>query len=110
MRSLPTGDARAHLDHLREAETLADGLDDPRRLGRVSLYMSEYFCSHGRRMTMPSQLASAPSRSPRPVGMSSCRSLANAYLGLVYYVQGDYRRAMDFLGRSVASLEGELLR
>ena len=30
-------------DCLREAETLAKAIDDHRRLGRVSLYMTEYF-------------------------------------------------------------------
>ena len=35
-----------HILHdLRAAETLAEALDDPRRLGRVSVYMAQYFLS-----------------------------------------------------------------
>jgi predicted ATPase len=33
------------LHNLRAAETLAEALDDPRRLGQVSLYMTNYFLS-----------------------------------------------------------------
>ena len=51
--------------------------------------------------------ASVPSRSPRPSGMSSCRSLANHLPGSAYHALGDYRRAMDCFGQTVASLEGE---
>src|SRR5262249_46779032 len=39
----PSGDFRRILAALREAETLAEALDDPRRLGRVLLFLSHYF-------------------------------------------------------------------
>ena len=35
------------LDHLREAEALAEALDDQRRLGRVAAYLSDYFRDMG---------------------------------------------------------------
>ena len=35
------------LDDLRTAATLAEALDDPRRLGRVSAYMADYFLAIG---------------------------------------------------------------
>ena len=57
-------------------------------------------------MTVPSRPASVPSPSPRPAGMPSCRSLANYNLGHVYYAQGDYRRAIDVLRRTMAFLDG----
>ena len=37
----------AIFDHLCEAERLAASLDDHRRLGWVSAYLSNYFCSYG---------------------------------------------------------------
>ena len=37
------GEIRQMLDYLREAETLAEALDDQPRLGRVSAYMCRYF-------------------------------------------------------------------
>ena len=69
---LPSGDLGRILALLREAEALAAALDDPRRLGQVSIFLSNHFYVRAR-MTRPSPPASAPSRSPRPAGMSSCR-------------------------------------
>src|SRR5712691_6873873 len=40
---LALSDLRAMFDCLREAETLAKAIDDHRRLGRISAYMTEYF-------------------------------------------------------------------
>ena len=57
-------------------------------------------------MTRPSPPASVPWRSPRPAGMSSCRRWRTSYLGLAYQAQGDYRRAIDCLRQTVASLDG----
>src|SRR5262249_771111 len=39
----PSGDSGRILTYLREAESLAAALDDPRRLGRVSLFLSLHF-------------------------------------------------------------------
>ena len=102
----PLGDFGRILAYLREAETLAEALDDPRRLGQVSLFLSKPFLASWARMTRPSPPPSVPWRSPRPAGMSSCRSLANQYLGMAYQAQGDYRRAIDCLRQTVASLDG----
>ena len=44
---LPSGDFGRILASLREAESLAAALDDPRRLGQVSLFLSP-FPLHGR--------------------------------------------------------------
>ena len=62
------------LHHLREAETLATALDDPRRLGWVSAYMADYFNSSNTydqdRAVECGQRALA---SPRPAGTSLLR-------------------------------------
>ena len=55
--------------------------------------------THGARMTRPSPPPSAPSRSPRPAGMSSCMQLANHHL---YLGQPTMPRA-TIVGRSTAS-------
>jgi hypothetical protein len=39
-------------------------------------------------------------------GEVGLHALANQYLGMVYLVQGDYRRAIACLGQTVASLDG----
>jgi tetratricopeptide (TPR) repeat protein len=41
-----------------------------------------------------------------PGSSSFLHVLANQHLGLVHYAQGDYRRAIDCLGQTVASLDG----
>ena len=43
----PSGDLGRILAYLREAETLAEALDDPRRLGQVSVFLTVYFCFMG---------------------------------------------------------------
>ena len=44
---LPSGDLERILVYLREAESLAAALDDPRRLGRVSRFLSVHFWNRG---------------------------------------------------------------
>ena len=44
----PSGDFGRILPLLREAEALAAALDDPRRLGQVSRFLSNHFFNHGR--------------------------------------------------------------
>ena len=43
MRSWRSENYERIFDHLREAETLAEALDDQRRLGQVSAYLADYF-------------------------------------------------------------------
>ena len=94
------------LHDLRAAETLAEALDDPRRLGRVSLYMAQYFFVVGQydRAIASSQRALALAAAS---GDSGTPIQANNYLGMVYFLQGDYRQAMDACRRAMAALEGE---
>ena len=84
-----------HILHdLHAAETLAEALDDPRRLGRVSVYMAHYFLNGG-------QYAQAIASGQRALALAAASGesgtpiQANNYLGMVYYLQGDYRQAMD---------------
>jgi class 3 adenylate cyclase/tetratricopeptide (TPR) repeat protein len=94
------------LHDLHAAETLAEALDDPRRLGRVSLYMARYFLvarQYDRAMASSQRalaLAAASGDNYTPIE-------ANNFLGLVYFLQGDYRQAMDANRRAMALLEGE---
>jgi class 3 adenylate cyclase/tetratricopeptide (TPR) repeat protein len=102
----PSGDSGRILACLREAEALAVALNDPRRLGEVLLYLSNYFY---RRSTAYDQ-AIASAR--RALGLATAdgdvvlQALANRYLGFAYEAQGDYRRAIDCLRQTVASLDG----
>jgi hypothetical protein len=68
---IPSGDFGRLLAALHEAEALAEALDDPHRLGQVSAFLANYFYIMGA-YDQPSTPPSAPSRSPRSTGMSSC--------------------------------------
>jgi len=96
------------LDHLRRAETLAQTLGDQRRLGRVYAEMGATCWLTGEvdRAIVYGQRALALATTFGHVGL-----LARAYfsLGQAYFDAGDYPRAVESLGRNVASLHGELL-
>ena len=94
------------LHDFRVAETLAEALDDPRWLGRVSLYVAEYFfvmgqfdhaLASGQRALA---LAAASGDNYTPIEANNC-------LDVVYFIQGDYRQAMNACRRAMALLEGE---
>jgi class 3 adenylate cyclase/tetratricopeptide (TPR) repeat protein len=102
----PSGDSGRILACLREAEALAVALNDPRRLGEVLLYLSNYFY---RRSTAYDQAIASARRAlvlATADGDVVLQALANRYLGFAYEAQGDYRRAIECLRQTVASLDG----
>jgi tetratricopeptide (TPR) repeat protein len=103
---LALGDLGRLLDHLRAAQTLAEALDDARRLGWVLSHLSAYFwqaSEHDRAIDAGHQaLTLAVQRRD-----SSLEVTTHVRLGQVYHAIGDYRRAVDVLKRNVASLAGE---
>jgi tetratricopeptide (TPR) repeat protein len=91
--------------YLCEAQTLAEALDDQRRLGRVSGYLAGYFniVGHYDRAIASCQHALALATA---IGDMTLHVSAHQQLGLAYFGLGDYHHAMEFAGRNVASLEG----
>jgi len=106
---LALGDYKAMFDCLREAETLAEAIDDHRRLGRIAAYMTEYFRRVGDtdRAVAAGQHAIALAESVNDVGT---QVVANAILGHVYGARGDYRQAIEVLQKVVTALTGDLAR
>ena len=104
-RSCPSGDFGRILACLREAEALAVALDDPRRLGQVSVFLSLHFYLMGAydQAIAAAQRALALATASGDVVL---HALANQHLGIAYQAQGDYRRAIDCFGQTVASLDG----
>jgi class 3 adenylate cyclase/tetratricopeptide (TPR) repeat protein len=102
---MPSGDWGRILAHLREAESLAAALDDPRRLGQVSRFLSRHFSTIGAhdQAIAAAQRALALATASRDMILYA---LANQYLGIAYEAQGDYSQAIDCFGQTVASLEG----
>jgi class 3 adenylate cyclase/tetratricopeptide (TPR) repeat protein len=101
----PSGDYGSILVLLREAETLAEVLDDPRRLAQVSFSLSNYFYNMGAydQAITTGQRALALATASGEVVLPA---LANVYLGIAYQAQGHYRRAIDCFGQTMASLGG----
>jgi tetratricopeptide (TPR) repeat protein len=93
------------LVHLREAEALAESLDDSRRLGHISGFLSVHFRNLG---SYGQAIASAQRACTlaTAVGDAVVYALANLFLGAAYWAQGGYRQAIDCLGQTVASLHG----
>ena len=104
---LALGDLAMMFDYLREAERLAKAIDDHRRLGRVSLYMTEYFRMEG---DVDRAIESGQKALTLAEGLSDfgTQIVANLYLGIIYYTLGDQHRAMEVLRKAVTSLEGDL--
>jgi tetratricopeptide (TPR) repeat protein len=102
---LPSGDLGRILVALREAEALAAALDDPRRLGQVLVFLSNYFFLMGAhdQAIAAGQRALALATADGDIVL---QALANQRLGYAYEAQGDYRGAIDCLGQTRASLDG----
>ena len=104
----PLGEFQRTLDPLREAEILAEVLDDQPRLGRVSACLSQYF----RLIESPDRAIESGQRAlviAEALGDFALQIVSNVSLGQAYRARGDYRRAIDALRRNVAVLEGDLI-
>jgi predicted ATPase/class 3 adenylate cyclase len=101
----PLGDFGRILTALREAEALAAALDDPHRLGQVSVFLAVHFRTMGA-YDQAIAIAQRALALATAGGDGVLHALANQYLGIAYHDQGDYRQAIDYLGQTVASLEG----
>ncbi len=101
----PLGEFERILTYLREAETLAEALDDTRRLGQIGVFLSNHFYLMG-------AYDDAIAAGQRTLTLATANrdivqhALANLRLGLAYAQQGDHRRASDYWHQTVAALDG----
>ena len=100
------GDYDQVLVILHEAETLAQTLDDHRRLAQVAAFIAYHYALMGdyHQAVAPAQRTLV---SAEVLGDFTLQVLGNFHLGLAYHGLGDYRRAIDYLRSNVAALEGE---
>ena len=98
------GENERILEHLREAERLAETLYDQLRLGRVSAYLTTYFYATGdqERAAASGQRALAIATA---LGNVPLQVELNFRLGQVNHQIGEYRVAMNFLSRNVENVE-----
>ena len=89
----PSGNFERILVYLHEAEAFAVALDDPRRLGQVSRFLSAHFYLMGAhdQTIAAAQRALALATASGDVVL---HALANYFLGIAYQAQGNYRRAI----------------
>jgi class 3 adenylate cyclase/tetratricopeptide (TPR) repeat protein len=106
---LPANDAGRILTCLREAEALAVALNDARRLGQISGFLSVQFRNRG---AYDQAIATAQ----RALTLATAegdvvrQALAHLFLGAAYWAQGDYQQAIDSLLQTVVSLRNEQRR
>ena len=101
---LPLGYSGRLLACLREAESLAATIDDPRRLRQVALFLPNQF----HRIGAYNQVIAAAQRAlalATASGEVALYAQANYYLGTASQSQGDYRRAIGCFRQTVASLK-----
>jgi tetratricopeptide (TPR) repeat protein len=100
---LPSADAARMLMYLRQAEALAVAIDDHRRLGHISGFLSVHFRNIGAYeesiQAARRALSLATASGDEVVG-----ALANLYLGAALWAQGDYRQAIAALHQTLTSL------
>jgi class 3 adenylate cyclase/tetratricopeptide (TPR) repeat protein len=95
--------------NLQAAAGLAEALDDPHRLGWVSVYLLAHFaqtCDPDRALTS-GQRALMIATALGDIGLTVA---AQHYLGGVYRSLGDYRQAVEYFQKNIACLHGPLLQ
>jgi transcriptional regulator with AAA-type ATPase domain/tetratricopeptide (TPR) repeat protein len=102
------GESERILEHLRQAQTLAETLDEQKRLGWISSYLMQYYRNTGdqARALETGQRAIAIAEK---LGDFALQVTTNTHLGVVYGTLGDYRRAVEILRKNVESLAGARL-
>jgi class 3 adenylate cyclase/tetratricopeptide (TPR) repeat protein len=102
---LALGALERMLASLREAEPLADALDDDIRCARVAAHLTGYFWLIG-------EHRSAIEAGVRTLAVAAARSEPSLliptrfYLGAARHSMGDYRGAADVLEQNIAALDG----
>ena len=105
---VPLGAQERMLDVLREAERLAEFLQDRRRLGLISGFLAQHCNSMGDydNAIASSQHALDLATTLDDLGLQIGAQL---HLGAAYQALGEYRQAIEFLSKNMASLSDDLL-
>jgi class 3 adenylate cyclase/tetratricopeptide (TPR) repeat protein len=105
----PLGEVEAGLAHLRDAEPVAQALDDQRRLGIIAAYVSEHarLTGHTADAVASAQKVEAIAATLHDLPLTVA---ANYYLATAHFAAGDYARADEFFQKTIAPLEGEVGR
>ena len=100
------GEGRQMLEHLREAEALAERLKDDRRRGQVCAFMTTV-------LSTLNELDEALATGTRALEIAQrlgdlrLRILTTSYLEQAYYYRGEYERVVEFATDNLAALPAE---
>jgi tetratricopeptide (TPR) repeat protein len=106
----PLNELATVLGYLREAEGLARTLDDPRRLGWVSAYMSGHHLHTGDHVTEARTLAQTVEAIAETLGDVPLQIVAQYYLAGASHFSGDYRGTEHVCRTLMQSLHGQPTR
>ena len=97
------------LQTVLEAEAIARDLNDPRRLAQASAYLSSFFFFSGQldKAVESGERALAQGEALQDIGL---QIHVNRLLGMSYVARTDYHRAVSYLDRSIALIEGQSYR
>ncbi len=102
----PVGEPTRIEEHLREAERLAESIDDQRRLVTVrALRINAYLIAGDPERAIESGLRALTVA--EALDDTALRVTANFYLGLAYHVVGDYRQAIALSRTNLDLLMGD---
>jgi hypothetical protein len=97
-------------EYLRDAERLARTLDDQRRLGWVSAYLSGHHLVTGAHATDVHTFAQRVQAIADTLGDVPLQVVAQYYLLMACYISGDYRETEHLCRRLMQLLQGERTR
>ena len=103
----PLGEQQKVFERLREAEALAASIDDQRRLGQISAYLSGYFVQAGDDPTEAIEKAELAFTIASAIGDFNLQVQANHFLGTSHRMIGDDDRAIYHFKKNVDSLVGD---
>jgi class 3 adenylate cyclase/tetratricopeptide (TPR) repeat protein len=106
----PLGELARVLGYLREAEELARTLDDPRRLGWVSAYMSGHHVHTGGHVTEVRTFAQRVEAIAERLGDVPLQIAAQYYLAAASHLSGDHRGTEHFYRQLMQSLHDQPTR
>jgi tetratricopeptide (TPR) repeat protein len=106
----PLGEFATVLGYLREAEGLARTLDDPRRLGWVSAYMSGHHLHTGGHVTEVRTCAQTVEAITERLGDVPLQIAAQYYLAAASHLSGDYRATEHVCRKLMQSLHDQRTR
>jgi tetratricopeptide (TPR) repeat protein len=100
------GEVRRTLERLREAETLAERLNDDRRRGRIFAILTNVYSQLG---DLDEAHASAIRglATAKQLGDLELRILTTTYLAQVHYYRGEYKRAVELATDNLAALPAD---